>query len=132
MIVCATIVRNCRVLLVKHSSEQKPTYGYWLLPAGRPERGEELEEAVKREMKEELSLRVKIVRKLVEHVDPYTGDILTNFLCTPLSSKIKISSELTEAKWFNVDEIRKIERIHSSLRQFLINGLKPNSFRIDS
>ena len=114
---------------MKHSSEKKPTYGYWLLPAGRPETGESLEAALKREIMEELSLKIKIVRKLVEHDDPYTGDKLTTFLCIPLTSKIEISPELSEAKWFDLDEIQKIKKIHSGLRQFLINGLKSNSFR---
>lgn len=56
-------------------------------------------------MKEELGITVKVVRKLIEHIDPYTGDTLTNFLCTPLTSKIKISSELAEARWFDLDEL---------------------------
>jgi len=123
LIVCATIVRNKKILLVRHSCKQKIDYGYWLLPAGRVESGESVEEALKREMREELGLRIKIIRKLVEHVDPYTGDKLINFLCTPLTSKIEISSELAEAKWFNSNETQKIEKIHPNLKQFLIKGL---------
>lgn len=129
MIACATIVRNKKVLLVRHSCEQKPDFGDWLLPAGRPEMGEGLEEALKREMKEELSLKVEIVRKIIEHIDPYTGDKLTNFLCTPLTSKIEISSELSEAKWFTLDEIKRLRKIDPDLKKFLINGLKLNFFR---
>lgn len=87
MIVCATIVKNKSILLVRHSYDQKPDYGHWLLPAGRPEPGEYLEEALKREIKEELSLTIKIVRRLIEHVDPYMGDKLINFLCTPSTFK---------------------------------------------
>ena len=128
LIVCATIVRDGRVLLVKHSGEQKPDYGYWLLPAGRVEAGESLEKALERETKEELGLRVKIVRKLVEHTDPYTRDRLANFLCTPSTTEIEVSAELVEAKWFDVDEIQRIEKIHPGLKQFLINGLQNDFF----
>jgi ADP-ribose pyrophosphatase YjhB (NUDIX family) len=124
MIVCATIVRNNEILLVKHSCEQKPGFGYWLLPAGRQERGEGLEEALKREIKEELSLEVEIVRKLTEHIDPYTGDNLVNFLCIPLTSEIETSIELAEAKWFNLDEIQKTEEINPNLKQFLTELLR--------
>ena len=129
LIVCATIVKNDKALLVKHSSDKKPDYGHWVLPAGRVETGEGLEEALKRETKEELGISIKIVRKLIEHVDPYTGDKLINYLCTSPMSEIEISSELAEAKWFNLNEIQKIENIHSSLRQFLIEGLESNSFQ---
>lgn len=124
MIVCATIVRDERVLLVRHSSEQKPDYGYWLLPAGRVERGEDLEEALRREMGEELGLSIRIVRKLVEHADPYTGDRLTNFLCVPQESRIEVSSELAEARWFDLNEVKNLSDIHPDLKQFLIDGLE--------
>ena len=72
MIVCATIVKEGRVLLVRHSSRQKSDYEDWPLPAGRVELGEGLEEALERELMEETSLRVRVVRRLTEHIDPYT------------------------------------------------------------
>lgn len=56
------------------------------------------EEALKREIREEIGLSIKIVRKLTEHIDPYTKEKLVDFLCIPLTSSIKISSELSEAK----------------------------------
>ena len=123
MIVCATIVEEGNVLLVRHSSEQKADYGDWLLPAGRVESGEALEEALRREVMEELGLAIRIVGKLVEHVDPYTGDKLTNFLCTPLTLETEVSSELSEARWFNLNEIKDLTNIHHGLKQFLIDGL---------
>lgn len=78
-------------------------------------------------MTEEISLRIKIVRKLVEHIGPYTGDMLTNYLCTPLSSEIKSSSELAEAKWFSLEEIQKLERIHFGFKQFLTDETKSHT-----
>jgi len=132
LIVCATILRNDKVLLVKHSCDQKPDYGHWLLPAGRVEGDEGLEEALKRELKEELSLNIKTIRKLVEHVDPYTSDKLVNFLCTSSTLRIRKSSELAEARWFNLDEIQNMEKIHPGLRQFLISGLTSKTFQSEN
>ena len=128
LIVCATMVENSRVLLVRHAGVKKPDYGDWLLPAGRVEPREELEEALKREMQEETGLRVRIVGKLVEHIDPYTGDKLINFLCIPLTSRIETSPELMEAKWFDLKEIQRLEDIHPGLKQFLIDGFEAGSF----
>ncbi len=119
LIVCATIVRDGKVLLVRHSCERKPDYGDWLLPAGSVESGESLEDALKREVREELCLSVEIVRKLVEHVDPYTGDRLVNFLCAPLALKIETSDELAEARWFSLDAIQRLKTIHPGLREAL-------------
>ena len=81
--------------------------------------GELPEEALKREMKEELSLEVDVVRKLAEIIDPYTRDGLVNFLCTQRTSNIVTSPELEEAKWFNTNEIRGITNINRDLKQFL-------------
>ena len=124
MIVCATIIRNGMVLLVRQSGRHKPTYGHWVLPAGRAEGSEGLEEALRREMQEELSLNVEIACKILEHIDPYTGDALINFLCRPLTSEIFISAELAEAKWFNLKEIERTHNMDLDLKQFLIDGLK--------
>ena len=128
MIACATIVKGDRVLLVQHSNEGKPDYGHWLLPAGSVERGEALDEAVEREVKEETGLRIRTVRKLTEIVDPYTKDKLVNFLCTTLTSRVETSSELKEAKWFDVDEINALTNVHPGLKQFLIEGLTTRRF----
>jgi 8-oxo-dGTP pyrophosphatase MutT (NUDIX family) len=128
LIVCATIVEGCRVLLVKHADLKKPDCGDWLLPAGSVESGESLEEALKREIGEELNLRIKVIRKLVEHIDPYTKDRLVNFLCSPLTSRIETSSELSETGWFDEKEIQALENIHAGLKRFLIEGFKDEAF----
>jgi len=128
LIVCATIVDGCKVLLVRHSDSKKPDYGHWLLPAGSMKSGESLEEAVKREVNEETGLRIRIVKKLTEHVDPYTKDRLANFLCRPLTLRIETSSELSEAKWFDVKEIQTLDDIHPGLKQFLTEGFKNETF----
>lgn len=131
MLVCATTIENRNVLLVMHSDPEKPDYGNWLLPAGSVEPDESLKEALKRERREETGLRIRIARKLVEHIDPYTHDRMVNFLCIPLTSEIEMSSELRDAKWFGIWEIRKLENIHSGLKQFLIDGLESGSFNND-
>jgi 8-oxo-dGTP diphosphatase len=68
-----------KVLLVRHADVEKPDYGEWLLPTGGVEPGEGLEGALKCEMMEETGLRVMVVRKLLKHIDPYTGERLSNF-----------------------------------------------------
>jgi len=54
--------RKNELLLVNHRKKGK---SYWLLPGGGVEYGETMEQALKREFKEELSLRIKKVENLV-------------------------------------------------------------------
>jgi len=128
LIVCATIVKDGKVLLVRHSDPRKPDYGEWILPAGRLELGEDPEKGLLREVMEETRLGIKILRKLAEHTDPYTADRLVNFLCHPLTSMAKMSPELMEATWCDTNEIRRLKNIHPSLKRFLIDGLEGGDF----
>jgi ADP-ribose pyrophosphatase YjhB (NUDIX family) len=61
--VCAAIIRNNRILMVFHDHGDR---SFWTLPGGGVEEGETLEEAVVREVKEEVRLGSNIVRFLFE------------------------------------------------------------------
>ncbi len=98
--------------------------GHWLLSAGRVEPGEAHEEALKRMIKEETSLEIRIVGKVDERVDSYTGEWMANFLCVPSSSNAEISDELEDARWFDPSEIGELEDIHLGLKRFLVEGFR--------
>jgi 8-oxo-dGTP diphosphatase len=53
------------ILLIKRDT--LPFRGYWALPGGRAEAGEEVEQAIVREVKEETGLDVEVVRKIGEY-----------------------------------------------------------------
>lgn len=55
----ALIFRDQQVLLVRRGKE--PAYGKWSLPGGLVEVGESLEQAVRREVREEVGLTVRVV-----------------------------------------------------------------------
>lgn len=77
--VSALCIRDGRVLLVEHrsfaSGDPAMPESYWILPGGGVERGETLEEAVRREMMEEtgLSCRVGPLVFIKELLYPHPG-----------------------------------------------------------
>lgn len=61
----AVIIENKRVLTIKRT---KPAETYWVIPGGGTKEGETCEEALKREIKEELGVEVKVGELLLQSV----------------------------------------------------------------
>ncbi len=77
--------------------------------AGFMEPGETMEEAVRREVREESGIRVGRVRYLACQPWPFPSTLMMGFLCEALSTEITIDpEELAEARWFSREEIREI------------------------
>jgi mutator protein MutT len=98
--VAAVIIEDDRVALVRRG--RPPAYGEWSLPGGAVEPGETMEEAVVREVAEEIGLRVEVV-EIVAVLDRIFWDqegevqyhyVLIDFLCRKTGGKLKASSDV--------------------------------------
>ena len=89
----------------------------WNLPGGSLEKGESPWECVKREVKEETGLDVKIVRLVGIYSKPNKDEIVFQFLCEPTGGKLKLNDEADKIEYFTCSRIPKntvvkqIERI---------------------
>ena len=101
----AVVLDGGRVLLVKRAHE--PLRGEWSLPGGAVDVGETLEEAIRREVREETCLEVE-VGPIVDVLDRIRYDpdgrvkfhyVLVDFLCRPLSGTLQRASDAEEAAW---------------------------------
>ena len=101
----AVVLDGDRVLLVKRAHE--PLKGEWSLPGGAVDVGEALEEAIRREVREETCLEVE-VGPIVDVLDRIRYDpdgrvkfhyVLVDFLCRPLSGTLQCASDAEEAAW---------------------------------
>jgi 8-oxo-dGTP diphosphatase len=108
VVVSALIEENGKVLLVKRKKSKKAFPGFWGLPTGKVKAGETLEEAVRRETKEETGLEVEPVE--IYHI---TQEFHDNHHHLVFAFKIKIKggkpiakSDVSEAKWFRPKEIK--------------------------
>ncbi|MCL4437321.1 MAG: NUDIX domain-containing protein [Thaumarchaeota archaeon] len=85
---------------------------FWSVPGGHIELGERAEEAVKREVKEEVGLDVEPVKMLMVQQAVYPKNfmaprhfIFMDFLCRTKSSKVKLDErEIQESKWATPEE----------------------------
>ena len=105
------IVEKGKILLVRRNIE--PFKGYWVFPGGHVEYGERVEDALKREMKEELEIEVKNIRLLTVEgpayypfggQDNYNIDIC--YLVVPVGEPEAVDkSDVAEIDWFDPDKL---------------------------
>ncbi|MBI4463983.1 MAG: NUDIX hydrolase [Acidobacteria bacterium] len=117
------IIEDGKVLLVRRGSE--PLRGEWSLPGGLVEVGEELAEALRREILEETGLVVRegpIVEVLSRILRDEQGRVrfhyvLVDYLCRVQGGQLQAASDATAACW--------VER--SCLHEY---GLRPETLRV--
>tara|TARA_B100000945_G_scaffold321382_2_gene335605 strand:- start:379 stop:1212 length:834 start_codon:yes stop_codon:yes gene_type:complete len=74
--------------------------------AGFIEAGENAEQALVREVKEEVNLEVSNIKYFSSQSWPFPSQLMLGFLCKFKSGAIVLNDkELEDAKWFNVDEL---------------------------
>jgi 8-oxo-dGTP diphosphatase len=124
---------NDKILLIKRATI--PFKGYWALPGGKVDAGENIMQTVMREVKEETGLNVKIVKKIGEYhktgfQDGVQYDFCpTCFLVKPFGGKIKRQEkEIEQIKLFNINEIpEKLAFVHKSMiRDYILISKKEN------
>jgi len=96
----AIISKDNSLLFLRRNNS--PAKGQWWFPGGRIRKGETLEEALYREVKEETGLQV-IKSKLVNvysRIFDERHDITIAYLCNCKGDKIILNNEHTEYKYF--------------------------------
>ena len=94
------IVTRAGRVLVCQRPEGRSFAGFWEFPGGKRERGETLEDCLRRELWEELALRVTPVGGLptIDHDYPRGPIRLHPFVCTDAGSEPKLLA-CREARW---------------------------------
>jgi 8-oxo-dGTP diphosphatase len=103
------IRENDRVLLIKRAGD--PKKGYWAMPAGFVEAGEDPQEAVRREALEETCLEVEIDRLLDVFYTAGDGglaDIVIAYEASILSGTPTAADDAEEVGWFIREELPEL------------------------
>ena len=114
-IVMAIFLKDNKVLLEKRKAEEDNYAGVYAFPGGHAEEGEEIEDALQREMKEELNIQVKKYQLIgeFEDIDPTSQEryIFNVFLCKEWEGEIKDTAEEESIIWVELDEVNKLENV---------------------
>jgi 8-oxo-dGTP diphosphatase len=118
MPVCAVgaiIFQEDRVLLIKRG--HPPAEGRWSIPGGVVHLGETLEEALRREVLEELGVEIRILRvgRVLDRMERdaqgriYYHFVIIDYVCEILSGEPQAASDAEAWGFFQIEELEKLE-----------------------
>ena len=107
LVVAAIIQDSEHNYLCAKRGDWKAAANKWEFPGGKPEANELLEDAVVREIREELGVDIA-VRRMFDRST--TGEIdLVTFVCDLLSEKPTHSTDHSELRWVPESELSKLD-----------------------
>ena len=125
----AVVVRDGRSLIVKRAHE--PRKGEWSLPGGLLELGESLQDAIRREIKEETHLDV-VVGPIIETFDRVHRDaagriryhfVIVDFVCWPDDGEAVPGSDADGIAWVAAEEIDDYA-VNAHAKAVILKGLE--------
>jgi 8-oxo-dGTP diphosphatase len=124
----AVVVRDGKALIIKRAHE--PRKGEWSLPGGLLELGESLQDAVRREIKEETSLDIE-VGPVIETFDRVHRDdagkiryhfVIVDFVCWPDGGEAIPGSDAEGVAWVTPGEIDDYA-VNAHAKAVILRGL---------
>lgn len=122
-----------KYLIAKRGAKAKNERGKWEFVGGQIEYMEEMEAAIKREVKEELNIEVEIIGKLgtFNHLLPEEGQhwVSTTFVTKFIGGELKIMEpeKCTGLKWVEFDDLESYDL--SVVTKLGVDLLKQNNKR---
>ncbi len=127
----AVIIREGKLLMMHRFNNGEE---YWVLPGGGVEEGEDINQAVLRELQEETSIEANLKDNLLEFTDP-RGDRHALFLCEYVSGEAQLHKDSVEAnnkdkkqsyspEWVEVGRIPELTIYPVEEKDFLTTYLK--------
>ena len=115
-VACAIIEREGKFLLAKKSRDKKHPMkieGEWHFPGGKAKNNEKIEDALLREIEEELGLKIRIEKLMSVITRKVNNECVLNFFwffCRTSSTEVKKSKEIEEVTWVDKKEVLKYLR----------------------
>lgn len=110
-VVCAIVMHQGRILCMQRAHKGSPsTAGKWEFPGGKIEAREQPEQALLRELQEEMDYQVVIVRHLVDVVHQYPDFAITlqAYLCQASTANFNRKEHIDHC-WLNPCQLRQLD-----------------------
>ncbi len=113
-----------KILIGKREKDPYISKLSWGFPGGRPEYNEEIEEALKKEIKKKTGLDVEILKVIFAKIYPEKREFLSiYYLCKVIGGQEKAGEKFVELKWVKPEELENYftTSFHSKLKELLLN-----------
>jgi len=102
------ILNQEKILLIKRAEKEDKFYGFWSIPGGGTEINETYEEALDREILEEISCKIKSRKYFKSYYYKVNEDLHVRsiYFEGEIEGIIKLNKESLEYKWFSYEEIK--------------------------
>lgn len=115
--IIVAIIKGDKILLAHNSNFKDNRYS---LIAGFVEAGENLKSAVKREVFEEVGIKIKNIRYYKSSPWPFPNSLMIGFFAEYDSGEIKVDgSEIVDAGWFTKDTLPNLPKKYSLARKII-------------
>lgn len=109
-----------RILLFRHTYRKFE----WGIPAGGLEYNEQPDRAIVREFLEETGMQIKVEKLLVAESSKEDRNISLIYLCTIVSGSFIESSEISEMKYFDVNDLPQMLLAEKNLIRWAVQEIK--------
>lgn len=109
-----------RVLLFRHTYRKFE----WGIPAGGLEYNEQPDRAIVREFLEETGMQIKVEKLLIAESSKEDRNISLIYLCTIVSGSFTESSEISEMKYFDVNDLPQMLFAEKNLIRWAVREIK--------
>ena len=123
----ATVFRNDQVLLIRRGNP--PLYGDWSLPGGRVKEDEDLKKALRREVREECSIDIKVGDLITEfeYIEKDGRDrvkyhyVVFDFKAQYVSGNLVRASDALEVRWVPLELLNEFD-LTDKVREVIEKG----------
>ncbi len=127
-VICPAIIvavtKGDKILLAHNSNFKNGVYS---LIAGFVEAGEDLQSTVKREVFEEVGIKIKNIKPFMSSPWPFPNSLMLGFFAEYESGEIKVDgNEIEHADWFTKDSFPNLPKKFSLARKIIDEFIKRN------